>query len=208
MSPSVTPWTAAHQAFLSLTISRCLPKFMSTVLVIPSSHLILWRPLLPSIFPSIRDFSNELAIQIRRPKCWSFSFSINPSSEYSGKISFKIDWFDLVVQGTFRSFLQHHHSKPSILWCSAFFMVQLSQEYTITGMTIALTIWIFVNRVMFLLFNTLSRFVTTFLQRSNHLILWLQSPSTVISEPKKRKSVTASTFSPSICYEVVVKRNI
>ena len=210
MSHFVTPWTAACQASLSLTISRSLPKFMSTALVIPSSHLILWHPLLPSVFPSIRDFSNELAVQIRRPKCWSFSFSfsISPSNEYSGKISFKIDWFNLVVQGTFRSLLQHHSSKASILWCSAFFMVQLSQPYMTTGKTIALTTRTFVGRVMSLLFNTLSRFVTAFLPRSNHLlILWLQSPSTVISEPRKRKSVTASTFSPAICHEVVVKRN-
>ena len=176
MSHFVTPWTAACQASLSLTISRSLPKFMSTALVIPSSHLILWHPLLPSVFPSIRDFSNELAVQIRRPKCWSFSFSfsISPSNEYSGKISFKIDWFNLVVQGTFRSLLQHHSSKASILWCSAFFMVQLSQPYMTTGKTIALTTRTFVGRVMSLLFNTLSRFVTAFLPRSNHLLIsWL-----------------------------------
>ena len=206
--PLCDPMDCSMPGLPALTISRSLLKLMSTALVIPSSHLILWCPHLPSVFPSIRDFSSELAVQIRRPKCWSFSFSISPSNEYSGKISFKIDWFDLVVQGTFRSLLQHHISKASVLWCSAFFMVQLSQPYVTTGKTIALTTRAFVGRVMSLLFNTLSRFVTAFLPRSNRLlILWLQSPSTVISEPKKRKSVTASTVSPSICYEVVVKRN-
>ena len=125
----VTPWTVAHQASLSLTISQSLPKFMFISSVMPSSHLILWHPLLllPSIFPSIRDFSNELAIHTRWPKYWSFSFSISPSSDYSGSISIKIDWFDpLAVQGTFRSLLQHYSSKASVLWHSAFFMVQLS----------------------------------------------------------------------------------
>ena len=125
-----TPWTAASQASLSLTISRSLPKFMFIASVMPPSHLILWRPLLllPSIFPSIRDFSNESSVHIRWPKYWSFSFSISPSSEYLGLISLKIDWFDLLaVQGILRSLLQHHSPKTSILWCSAFFVVQLSQ---------------------------------------------------------------------------------
>ena len=151
--------------------------------------------LLPSIFSSIRDFSNESAFRIRWPKYWSFS--ISPSSEYLGLISLKTDWLDLLaVQGTFRSLLQHHSLKASILWHSAFFMVQLSQPYMTTGKTIALTIGTFVGRVMFLLFNTLSRFVIVFLPRSKCLLIsWLQSPSAVIFEPKKRKSVTTSTFS-------------
>ena len=160
----------------------------------------LWRPLLllPSVFPSTSDFSNELAIWIRWPKYWSFSFSISPSNEYSGLISIKIDWFDLpAVHGTLSLLLQHDSLKASILWCSAFFMVQLSQLYVTTGKTIALTIWTFVGKVMFLLFNTLSRFVIAFLPRSNCLLIsWLQSPSTVILEPKKRKPVTTPTFSP------------
>ena len=149
--------TMAHQASLSLTISRSLPKFLSIALVIPSSHLILWCPLflLPSIFPSIRDFSNELAVCIKWPKYWSFSFSISPSNEYSGLISLKIDWFDLLaVQGIFRSLLQHHSSKASILWLSAFLTVQPSQLYMTTGKTIALTIQTFVGRVMSLLLST------------------------------------------------------
>ena len=175
-----TPWTAAHQVSLTLTISWSLPKFMFIALVMPSSHLVLWCPLLlPSIFPSIRDFSNELAVCIRWPKYCSFS--ISPSREYSGFISLKIDWFDLpVVQGTFRSLLQHHSSEESFLWRSAFFMVQLSQPYVTTEKTIGLSIQIFVSRVMSLLFNTVSRFVIPFLIRSNHLISWTQSPSTVI----------------------------
>ena len=151
----VTPWTAAHQASLSFTISRSLLKFTSIESVMPSSHLILCCPLLqqPSVFPSIRVFSNELVLCIRWPKCWSFSFSISPSNEYSGLISFRIDWFDLLaVQGTLKSLLQHHSSKASILWCSAFFMVQLSHPYMTTGKTIALTIWTFVNKVISLLF--------------------------------------------------------
>ena len=130
--------------------------------------------------------------------------NISPSSEYSGLISLKIDWFDLlVVQGTFRSLLQHHSSKASILWCSAFFTVQLSQLYVTNGKTIALTVWTFVSRVMSLLYNTLSRFVIVFLPRSKHLISWLQSPSALILEPKKRKSVTPPTFSSSIFHEVM-----
>ena len=175
-----TPWTAAHQVSLTLTISWSLPKFMFIALVMPSSHLVLWCPLLlPSIFPSIRDFSNELAVCIRWTKYCSFS--ISPSREYSGFISLKIDWFGLpVVQGTFRSLLQHHSLEESFLWRSAFFMVQLSQPYVTTEKTIGLSIQIFVSRVMSLLFNTASRFVIPFLIRSNHLISWTQSPSTVI----------------------------
>ena len=137
----VTPWAAARQASLSLTISRSLPKFMSIASVMPFNHLILWHPLflLPSIFPSIRDFSNELAVCIKWPKYWSFSFSISPYSEYSGLIFLKIDWFDLLaIQGTFRSLPQHHSSKASILWHSAFFTVQLSHPYMTTGKTIGL----------------------------------------------------------------------
>ena len=133
-----TPWTAAHQASLSLTISRSLPKFMFIASVMPSSYLILWDPLLllPLMFPSIRDFSNESSVCIRWSKHWSFSFSISPSSKYSVLISLKIDWFDLhTVQWTLRSLLQHHSWKASIVWCSAFFMVQLSQLYMITGKT-------------------------------------------------------------------------
>ena len=135
------PWTAACQASLSFTVSQSLPKLMSIESVMPSNHLILCRLLLlPSIFPSIRGFSSESALHIRWPKYSSFSFSISPSNEYSGLISFKIDWFDLlVVQGTLKSLLQHHSSKASILWCSAFFMVQLSHPYMTTGKTIALT---------------------------------------------------------------------
>ena len=203
----VTPWTAACQASLSLIISWSLPKFLSIALVIPSSHLILWCPLLllPSIFPGIRDFSSESAVHIRWPKYWSFSLSISPSNEYSGLISLKVVWFDLLaVQGTQRTFLQHHSSKASILQCSAFFKVQFSWPCMTSRMTITLTIWIFVSRVMSLFFNTQSRFVITFLPRSKYLLIsWLQSLSTVILEPKKRKSVTTSTFSFSIYHKVM-----
>ena len=158
----VTPQTAAHQASLSLTISQSLPKFVFIASVMRSSHIILWCPLLllPSIFPSIRDFSNEFSVCIRWPKYWGLN--ISPSSEYSGLISLKIDWFDLfAVQGTFRS-LQHRSLKAAILWCSASFTVQLSQPFMTTEKTITLTVWTFVNRVMSLHFNTLSRSVITF----------------------------------------------
>ena len=175
-----TPWTAAHQASLSRTISWNLPRFMFIASVMPSSHLILWhRLLLPSIFPSIRDFSNEASVYIRWPKYWNFS--ISPLSEYLGFISLKTDWFDLfAVPGTFRSLFQHHSSKTSILWCSAFFIIQLSQLY----MPIALVIWTFPGIVMSLLFNTLPAFVITFLPRSNCLLIsccnhcpqWFWSP--------------------------------
>ena len=154
-----------------------------------SNHLILCRPLLllPSIFPSIRVFSNESALHIRRPKYWSFSFSISPSNEHPRLISFTMDWLDLLaVQGTLKSLLQHHSSKASILQCSAFFIVQPSHPYMTTGKTIALTRWTFVDRVMSLLFNMLSSLVITFLPRSKRLLIsWLQSPSAVILEPKK-----------------------
>ena len=150
----VTPWTAACQAFLSITNSWNLLKLMSTESVLPSNHLILCHPLLPpSMFPSIRVFSSESVLPIRWPKYWSFSFSISPSSEYSGLISFRMDWLDLLsVQGTLKSLLQHHSSKASILWCSPFFMVQLSHPYMTTGKTIALTRGPFVGKVMSLLF--------------------------------------------------------
>ena len=154
-----TPWTAAHQASLSFTISRSLLKLMSIDSVMPFNHLILCHhPLLclPSIFPSIRVFS-ESALHIRWPTYWSFNFSIRPSTEYSELISFRIDWFDFLdVQGSLRSLLQHQSLKASVLWCSAFFTVQLSHLYMATGKTIALTIWSFVGKVMSLLFNTLS----------------------------------------------------
>ena len=150
----------------------------------PSNHLILCCPLLflPSIFPSIRVFSNESALHIRWPKYWSFSFSISPSNEYSGLISFRMDWLDLLdIQATLKSLLQHHSSKASILRHSAFFIVQLSHPYMTTGKTIALTRWTFVGKVMFLLFNILSKLVIAFLPRSKHLLIsWLQSPSAVI----------------------------
>ena len=158
----VTPWTAALQASLFITNLWGLLKLMSIVLVIPSNHLILCRPHLlpPSVFPSIRVFSNESALHIRWPKYWSFSFSISSSNKYSGLISFRTDYFDLLaVQGTLKTFLQHHGSKPSILWCSASFRVQLSHPYKATGKTIALTIWMFVGKVTFLLLNIMSRFV-------------------------------------------------
>ena len=162
-----------------------------------SNHLILRHPLLllPSIFPSIRVFSNGSALCIRWPKYWSFSFSISPSSEYSGLISFRMDWLDLLaVQETLKSLLEHHSAKASILWCSAFFIVQLSHPYVTTGKTIALTRWTFVGKVTSLLFNTLSRLVTTFVPRSKCLLIsWLQSPSAVILEPPKIKSATVST---------------
>ena len=165
----------------------------------PSNHLILCRPLLllPSIFPSIGVFSNKSVLRMRWPKYWSFSFSINPSNEYSGLISFRIDWFDLLaVQGTLKSLLQHHSSKASIQ-CSAFFVVHLSYPYMTTGKTIALTRWTFVYKAMSLLFNMLSRLVIAFPPRSKRLLIsWLQSPSAGILGPKKIKSVTVSTVSP------------
>ena len=170
----------------------------------PSNHLIHCRPLLrPSIFPSIRVFTNESVLRIRWPKYWSFSFSFSPSKEYSGLISFRMDWLDLLsVQGTLKSLLQHHSLKASILWCSAFFIVQLSHPHMTTGKTIALTRWTFVSKVMSLLLNMLSRLVIAFLPRRKRLLIsWLQSPSAVILEPRKTKSLTVSIVSPSICHE-------
>ena len=169
----VTPWTAACQASLSITNSQSLLKLMSMELVMPSNHLILCCPflLLPSIFPSIRAFQMSV-LCIRWPKYWSFSFSISPSNEYSGLISFGMDWLDLLAgQGTLKSLLQHNSSKASILQCSAFFIVQLSHPYMTAGKTIALTRWTFVGKVMSLLFNIVSRFVKAFLPRSKRLSL-------------------------------------
>ena len=179
-----------------VTNSRSLLKLMSIELVMPSNHLILCHPLLllPSIFPNIRVFSNESVLCIRWPKYWRFS--ISPSNEYSGLISFRMDWLDLLaVQGTLKGLLQHHHSKASILLCSAFFIVQLSHPYMTTGKTIPLTRWTFVGKVMSLLLNMLSRVVITFLPRSKRLLIsWLQSPSAVILEPPKIKSATVPLF--------------
>ena len=173
---------------MSINNARNFLKLMFIESVIPSNHLILCRPLLllPSIFPSLRVLSNESVPHIRWSKCWSFNFSVSPSNEYSGLISFRMDWLDLLaVQGTLKSLLQHHSSKASILWCSAFFIVQLSHSYMTTGKTIVLTTRTFVGKVMSLLFNMLSRLVITFLPRSKHLLIsWLQSPSAVILEPK------------------------
>ena len=171
-----TSWTAAHQAFLSITNSRSLPKFMSIESVMPSNHFILCYPLLlPSIFPSIGVLSNESVLHIRWPKYWSFSFNNSSSNEHSVLISFRMDWLDLLaVQGTLKSLVHHHSSKASILLCLAFFIVQLSHPYMTTGKTIALTRQTFVDKVMSLLFNMLSRMVIAFLPRSKHLLIsWL-----------------------------------
>ena len=198
-----TPWTAACQASLSIINSPSLLKFMSIESVMPSNHFIPCYPLLllPSIFTCSKVFSIESVLHIRWPKYWSFSFNISPSKEYSGLISFRMDWLDLLAdQGTLKSLLQHHSSKASISWLSAFFIVQLSHPYMTTGKTIALTRQTFVGKIMSLLFNMLSRLVIAFLPRSKCLLLsWLQSPSAVILEPPKIKSVTVSTVSPSIC---------
>ena len=182
-------------------------KLMSFESVMPSNHIILCRPLLllPSIFPSIRVFSNESVLHIKWPKYWSFSFNISPCNEYSVLISFRMDWFDLlVVQRTLKSLLQHHSSKTTILRHLAFFIVQFSHPYMTTGKTIALSRWTFVGKVMSLLFNMLSRLVITFLPRSKHLLIsWLHSTSAVILEPPKIKSATISIVSPSICHEMM-----
>ena len=184
-----TPWITARQASGSITSSLSSRKFMSSESVMRSSHLILCRPLLllPPIPPSIRVFSNESTLRMRWPKYWSFSFSISPYNEHPGLISFRMDWLDLLaVQGTLKSLLQHHSSKPSILRCSAFFTVQLSHPYMTTGKTIALTRWTFVGKVISLLFNMLSRLDITFLPRSKRLLIsWLQSPSAVNLDPQK-----------------------
>ena len=207
MSDSATPWIAAHQAFLSITNSRSLLKLIPIKLLMPSSHLILYRPLLllPPIPPSIRVFSNESALRIRWPKYWSFSFSISPSNEHPGLISFRMDLMDLLaVQGTLKSLLQHHSSKAPIFRCSAFLTVQLSHPYMTTGKIIALSRLTFVGKVMSLLLNMLSKLVITFLPRSKHLLIsWLESPFAVILEPQKIKSDTVSTVSPSISHEVM-----
>ena len=174
MSNSATPWTATHQGSLSITNHQSLLKLISIDLVMPSNHFILCGPLLlpPSIFSSIRVFSNESVLPIRQPKYQSFSFSISPCNEYSGPISFRMDWLDLlVVQGTLKSLLQHHSSKVSVLWCSAFFIVQLSHPYMTTGKTIALTRWTLVGKVISLLFNMLSKLVIAFLPRGKHLLI-------------------------------------
>ena len=180
-----TPSSAARQASLSITNSCRPPKLMSIESVMPSNQLIFCRSLLllPSIFPSIRVFSNKSVLLIRWPKYWSLSFNISPSNEYSGLISFRMDWFDLLsVQGTLKSLLQHHSSKASILLHSAFFIVQLSHPSMTTGKTVALTRWTFVGKVISLLFNMLSRLVITFLPRSKHLLIsWLQSPCAIKS---------------------------
>ena len=179
---------------------------LSSESVMPSNHLILCHPPLlpPSIFPSIRIFSNESVLHIRWPKYWSFSFNISPSNEYSGLISSRMDWLNLLaVQGILKSLLQHHSSKTSVIWPSAFFIVQVSHPYMTTAKTIALARRTFVGKVISLLFNTLSRLVITFLRSKRLLISWVQSPSTVILEPKNIKSVTVSTVSPSICPEVI-----
>ena len=192
-------WTASHQDSLSFTVSQSLIKFTSIELVMLPNHFILCHPLLllPSIFPNIRVFSSESGLPIGWPKYWSFSFSIIPSKEHPGLISFRMDWLDLLgslkrqVQGTLKSLLQHHSSKASILWFSAFFMVQLSHPYMAFGKNINWTIWTFVGKVMSLLFNTLSRLVIAFLPRSKYLLIsLLQLPFAVILEPKKIKSLS------------------
>ena len=186
-----TPWTAACQYSLSMTTSWSLLKLMSIESVMPSNHLILCCPLLlpPSIFPSMKLFSSESVLYIRWPKYWSFSFSISPSNEYSGLISFRTDWLDLLaVQGTLKSLLQHHSSKASILQYSAFFIVQRSHPHMTTDKTTTLNRYIWVGKVMSVLFNMLSRLVITFLPKNKHLFIsWLQSPSAVIWEPPKIK---------------------
>ena len=195
---------------LGFPVLHYLPQFsqihVRQVSMMLSNHLILCHPLLllSSIFPSIKVFYHESTLHIRWPKCWSFSFSISPPSEYSGLISFRTGWIDPVVRGTLKSLLQHHSLKASILQHSAFFMVQLSHLYMTTGKSIALIAWNFVNKVTSLLFNVLSTFVIAFLPGSKHLLnSWLKSPSTVILEPTKIKYVTISTFSPSICHEIM-----
>ena len=202
-----TPWTSACQASLNISNSQSLLKLMSIVSVMSSNHFILCRALLllPSIFPSIRVFSNEFALCMRWPNYQSFSFNISPSNEHPGLISFSINWLDLLaVQGTLKSLLQHHSSKALILWLSAFFIVHLSHPYMTTGKTIALTKMDLSRQSMSLLLNMLSRLVITFLPRSKRLLIsWLQAPSAVILEPRKIKSATVSIVSPSICHEVM-----
>ena len=199
--------TKACKAPLSFTISQSLLKVMAIESMMLSNHLILCYSLLifPSIFSSIKVFSDDSALHIRWPKYWSFSVSISVSNKYSAMVSFRIDWLDLLaIQGAVKSLLQHYNLKISILQHSAFIMVQLSYLYMNIGKTIALTIWTLVHKVMSLLFNMLSSIVIVFLPRIRFLLIsWLQSPSTVILEFWKRKSFTISTFSPSICHEMV-----
>ena len=199
-----TPWITARQACLSITNSRSSLRFTPIESMMPSSHLILCRPLLllPPISPSIRVFPNDSTLHMRWPKYWSFSFSVIPSKEIPGLISFRMDRLDLLAfQGTLKSLLQHHSSKASVLRCSAFFTVQLSHPYMTTGKTIALTRRALVGQVTSLLLNMLSRLVITFLPRSKRLLIsWLQSPSAVILEPPKIKSDTVRTVSPSISH--------
>ena len=200
----VTPWTEACQASLTITNFESPPKPMSMESMMPFNHLILCHPLLlPSIFPSIRVFSEESVLRIRWPEYWSFSFNISPSNEHPGPISLRMNWLDLLaVQGTLKSLLEHHSSKASILRHPAFFTVQLSHPYMTTGKTIALARRTLVSKVMSLLLNMLSRLVITFVSRSNHLwISWLQSLSAVILEQKKLKSAT-------ICPSISVSINI
>src|SRR5574341_134565 len=195
---------AARQASLSITNSRSSLRLMSIESVMPSSHLILCCPLLflPPIPHSIRVFSNESTLHMRWPKYWSFSFSIIPSKEIPGLISFRMDWLDLLaVQGTLKSLLQQHSSKASILRRSAFFTVQLSHPYMTTGKTIALTRRTFVGKVMSLLFNMLSRLVITFLPRSKHLLIFMTAVT--ICRFLEPKNITSATVSPSICHEVM-----
>ena len=191
----VTTWTAALQASLSITNSQSLLKLMSIESVMPSNHLILCHPLLlpPSIFPSIKVFSYESVLCIRWPKYWSFSFSVSPSNEYSGLISFRMNWLDLLaVQGSLKSLLQCHNSKVSVLQCSALFIVQFSHPYMTTGKTIVLTRWTFIVKVMSLLFNMLSRLVITFLPRNKCLLIsWLQSLSVVILEKSSNLDISS-----------------
>ena len=187
MSDSTIPWTATCQVSLQHLLELAQTHFHLSMM--PPNHLILCGPLLlPAVFPSIRVFSNESVLHIRWPKYWSCHFSISPSNKYSGLISFRVDWLDLLaVQGTLKSLLQHHSSKASILQCSAFFMAQLSHPSMTTGKTIALTRWTFVDKVMSPPFNLLSRSVIAFLPRSKYLLIsWLQTPSTVILEPPQK----------------------
>ena len=202
-----TPWTAAHQASLSITSSWNLLKLMSIKVVMPSNHLVLCHTFLlpPSIPPSIRVFSSESVLCIRWPKYWSFSFIISPSNVYSGLISFRMDWLDiLAIQGTLKSLLQYHSSKASILQYSAFFIIQLSHPYMTTRKAIALTICTFVGKVMSLLSKMLSRLVIAFLPRSKHLLISrLQSPFEVILEPQKNEVCHCFHCFPIYCHEVM-----
>ena len=203
----VTSWTGEHQASQSFTISQSLLKLMSTESGMPSNHLILCHAplLLPSIFPSIRVFSNESALHIRWPKYWCFSFSISSFNEYSGLISFRIDWCDLLtVQGTLKSLLQHHNLKASVLQCSAFFVVQLSHPYKTNRKTIALTIWTFVSKVMSLLFNMLSRFVIVFFPKEQESFNFVAA-FVIYSDfgAQENKIYNISTVTPSICHKAM-----